>query len=293
MSNWTVIGASSFTGRHFVNYLRQLEQGVIDINLRHPWEPSMMRGTVVNFAAMNIVAPSWDNPGAYCDFNVRRFTELLDWMCIDGDLDRYIHISTPEVYGSTDGWVTEDHPFNPSTPYAVTRAAQEMMLKAYAQRYGLDYRITRACNVYGPQQQLWRLIPKLIVSIRKGQKFPLEGGGHSVRSFIHVDDVCDAILAVAEKGKSGEAYHIAPTDSRSILGIVEMICGMLGVKVEDAVEIAPERPGKDAAYKLDSSKLRALGWFDAIDLDDGIIDVIEWVNQNWSEVQKMPMEWRP
>jgi dTDP-glucose 4,6-dehydratase len=168
-----------------------------------------------------------------------------------------------------------------------------MMLRVYGQQYGLDYCITRACNVYGPGQQLWRLIPRLIYSVLAGKRFYLEGRGHSVRSFIHVADVCQAIYAVAHEGKTGEAYHIAPLLSHSILGIVEMICGMLDVKMSEVCSDAPERPGKDAAYKLNSNKLRALYWIDQIDLDDGIIDVIDWMKKNWAEVQRMPLEWKP
>ena len=292
MTPWTIIGASSFTGRHFVEFLRARSALVHEISLRHPYGFAPQPGFVVNFAAMNIVAPSWERAEAYVDFNVRRFTALLDFLR-ERPPARYIHISTPEVYGSTAGWVNEDHPFNPSTPYAVTRAAQEMMLKVYGQQYGLDYCVTRACNVYGPGQQLWRLIPRLIYSVLAGKRFYLEGRGHSVRSFIHVDDMCQAIYAVAHEGKTGEAYHIAPLLSHSILGIVEMICGMLDVKMSEVCSDAPERPGKDAAYKLNSNKLRALNWTDQIDLDDGIIDVIDWMKQNWAEVQRMPLEWKP
>ncbi len=115
-------------------------------------------------------------------------------------LERYVHVTTPEVYGSTDGWVREDAPFNPSTPYAVSRAAGDMSLRTYFANYRFPVVFTRAANVYGPGQQLYRIIPRTILAAMGGQKLRLDGGGKSVRVFIHMRDVSDATLKIALSG---------------------------------------------------------------------------------------------
>jgi dTDP-glucose 4,6-dehydratase len=188
-------------------------------------------------------------------------------------LERYVHVTTPEVYGSTEGWVTESQPFNPSTPYAVSRAAADLSLRTYFAQYGFPVVYTRAANVYGPGQQLYRIIPRTIVAAMGGQKLRLDGGGKSTRVFIHMRDVSDATLKVALSGQIGECYHISSADLISIRGLVELIVDRLGKDFDACVEVGPERPGKDAAYMLDSSKLRTqLGWTDKVPLGEGIDD---------------------
>jgi dTDP-glucose 4,6-dehydratase len=192
-------------------------------------------------------------------------------------LDRYVHVTTPEVYGSTNGWIREDAPFNPSTPYAVSRAAGDMSLKTFVDTYDLPAVSTRAANVYGPGQQLYRIIPRTIFAAMTGQKLKLDGGGVSQRVFIHMRDVSDATLKIALHGRQGATYHISGYDVVSIRKLVEIILERLGKKFEHCVELGPERPGKDAAYMLDSFKLRSeLGWRDRISLDEGVNDVIAW-----------------
>src|SRR5882672_5353443 len=130
-----VVGASSFTGTHFCRYAREKGAEVVEANLRDmSWMTESQGNYVVNFAAVNVVAPSWDEPEKYMWVNVGKVTELADGLLLYMPA-RYVHISTPEVYGSTDGWVKEDAPYNPSTPYAVSRAAAEMLLKCYHKQY--------------------------------------------------------------------------------------------------------------------------------------------------------------
>src|SRR5512146_1114150 len=153
-----VIGASSFTGSHFCDYARGKGADVHEASLRSmkalAQELSEPQEYIVNFAALNVVAPSWQYPSDYLFTNVYTLTTIIDWLK-DKPLDRFLQVSTPEVYGSTSGWIKESHPYNPSTPYAVTRAAAEMMLSVYAKEYGFPMTITRACNTYGPGQQLY------------------------------------------------------------------------------------------------------------------------------------------
>lgn len=295
MNKVIVVGASSFTGRHFCKCARREGAEVIEANLRYmPWFPQAKDNYVVNFAAVNMVAPSWQVPGHYMNINVNRITEMADGL-IKYMPKKYVHVSTPEVYGSTGGGVvTEDNRFNPSTPYAVSRAAAEMMLQCYHRQYGLPVVFTRGANVYGPGQQLYRLIPKMIACIKKGIKFPLEGNGASERSFVHVEDVVDAIWKVMLGGTIGEAYHISRDEQYAILGVVQTICHAMGKSpYSDCYEVVPERPGKDASYQLSSAKIRReLGWEPVIDFVRGLDSVIDWMNANWATLQHQPMEFR-
>jgi dTDP-glucose 4,6-dehydratase len=207
-------------------------------------------------------------------------------------LDRYIHVTTPEVYGSTDGWVKENAAFNPSTPYAVSRAAADMSLRTYFSNYQFPVVFTRAANVYGPGQQLYRIVPRTILAAMGGQKLRLDGGGRSVRVFIHMTDVSDATLKIARSGNPGDTYHISGYELVSIRTLVEMILKRLGKSFDDCVEIVPERLGKDTAYMLDSIKLRSeLGWRDTVSLERGVDDVIRWAERFSSDLAKLPAKY--
>jgi dTDP-glucose 4,6-dehydratase len=204
-------------------------------------------------------------------------------------IDKYVHVTTPEVYGSTDGWIKEDTPFNPSTPYAVSRAAGDMLLKIYQESFDIPVVSTRAANVYGPGQQLYRIIPRTIYFLLTGKKLQLHGGGVSTRSFIHMDDVSSATLEIAQSGNVGQTYHISTDRIISIRELVEMICSMLGQTFADHVDIAQERLGKDSAYWLDSSKLKSqLSWADTISLEKGIEQTTHWILANLDQLAKEP-----
>jgi dTDP-glucose 4,6-dehydratase len=305
-----VLGSNSFSGSTFVGYLAEHGYDVVatsrsnqphDALLPYRWEKrkgavrfervdinvdlaalaALMKrerfSHVVNFAAQSMVGQSWDRPDDWMMTNVVS-TVRLHVLLRDLDfLDRYVHVTTPEVYGSTNGWIREDAPFNPSTPYAVSRAAGDMSLKTFVDTYGLPAVSTRAANVYGPGQQLYRIIPRTIFAAMTGQKLKLDGGGLSQRVFIHMRDVSDATLKIALHGHQGATYHISGYELVSIRRLVEIILERLGKKFEHCVDLGPDRPGKDAAYMLDSFKLRSeLGWRDRISLDEGVNDVIAW-----------------
>jgi dTDP-glucose 4,6-dehydratase len=247
---------------------------------------------VVNFAAQSMVGESWLYPDHWMMTNVVSAVRLHDLLRNYDGLERYVHVTTPEVYGSTEGWVKEDAPFNPSTPYAVSRAAGDMSLRTYFANYHFPVVFTRAANVYGPGQQLYRIVPRTIVAAMTGQKLKLDGGGKSIRVFIHMTDVSDATLKIARKGTLGDAYHISGYELVSIRTLVEMILARLGKSFEDCVEIGPERPGKDTAYTLDSFKLRTeLGWRDKFSLEQGIDDVIAWAKRFEGDMAKLPTKY--
>ena len=248
--------------------------------------------TIVNFAAQSMVGQSWDHPEDWMMTNVvsaSRMAERLrkfDW------LDRYVHVTTPEVYGSTDGWITEETPFNPSTPYAVSRAAGDMIFKIYRESFDLPVVSTRAANVYGPGQQLYRIIPRTILFLMTGRKLQLHGGGVSTRSFIHMDDVSEATWLITKNAPVGETYHISTDRIISIRELVELICEMLGKDFATSVDVAEERRGKDDAYWLNSDKVRKdLNWEDKISLEQGLEQCIAWVQDNVEVLSQGPLEY--
>ena len=247
---------------------------------------------VVNFAAQAMVAQSWEHPEHWYQTNVVGNVKLHDKIRHFTFLRKYVHVSTPEVYGNCTGQVTESMPFNPSTPYAASKAACDLHLRTFFNHYKFPVVFTRAANVYGPGQQLYRIIPRTIFYIKLGKKLQLHGGGNSVRSFIHIQDVASATLKIAQNGSAGEAYHISTGVYISIKELVELICVKMEVDIAKVIEITDERPGKDAAYLLNSDKLRKeLDWADRIKLKDGIDETIEWVDENFEELKKQTVEY--
>lgn len=246
----------------------------------------------VNFAAQSMVAESWRNPDHWMMTNVVSTVRLHERLRHCDFLHRYVHVTTPEVYGSTTGWVREDAPFNPSTPYAVSRAAGDMSLRSYFRAYGFPVVFTRAANVFGPGQQLYRIIPRTILFIRLGRKLQLHGGGHSQRSFIHIDDVSDATARIARDGTPGDTYHISTDRLVSIRDLVRLICDRMNVRFEDQVEVVGERLGKDSFYQLDSTKLRSeLEWTDRITLETGIEQTIAWIDRYLPDLRALPFDY--
>jgi dTDP-glucose 4,6-dehydratase len=244
---------------------------------------------VVNFAAQSMVGESWLNPGDWFTTNVVSTVRFHDELRKFDFLRRYVHVSTPEVYGSCSGNVPEDFPFNPSTPYAVSRAAADMSLRTFRAAYNFPVVTTRAANVYGPGQQLYRIIPRTILFILLGRKLQLHGGGVSTRSFIHMRDVSDATWKIMKSGRDGDTYHISTNHVTSIRDLVERICGKLHARFEDQVEIVGDRLGKDSAYHLDSTKLRTeLDWQDRIGLDQGLDECIAWAREHFEALRAQP-----
>jgi dTDP-glucose 4,6-dehydratase len=325
MNTVLVVGSNSFSGSTFVDYALQLESRVLgasrsaelnDAFLPYKWRDhtnfsfhhldlnrdlkeisALLHDTrpefVVNFAAQSMVAESWQNPGDWFMTNTVSTIKFHDELRKCNFLKRYVHVSTPEVYGSCSGFVKEDFPFNPSTPYAASRAATDMSLSTFRAAYNFPVVTTRAANVYGPGQQLFRIIPRTILFILLGRKLQLHGGGVSTRSFIHMRDVSDATWKIMQNGRDGDTYHISTKEVISIRALVERICEKLGVNFEDHAEVVGERIGKDSAYHLDSAKLRTeLGWQDRINLDQGLDECISNVKRNIDVLKKQPFDYQ-
>jgi len=247
---------------------------------------------VINFAAQSMVAESWLHPDHWYQTNVVANVRLHERLRRFDFLKRYVHVSTPEVYGSCSGDVTEDAPYRPSTPYAASRAACDLHLMTFFRNYQFPVVFTRAANVFGPGQQLYRIIPRTILYVLTGRRLQLHGGGHSVRSFIHIRDVADGTLRIARNGTNGEVYHLSTRVTHSIREVVATVCRKLGARFEDVVDVVGDRPGKDAAYLLDSTKVRnTLGWNDTINFDQGVDETIAWVRTHLKALQDQPLDY--
>ena len=325
METILIIGSNSFSGATFADFAMQQGARVLGISRSHepidaflpykwhdhanfPFYPldlnkdlkeinaliqEVKPAYVVNFAAQSMVGESWRNPGDWFTTNVVSTIKFHDELRKCDFVKRYVHASTPEVYGSCAGFVGEDFPFNPSTPYAVSRAAADMSLRTFRAAYNFPVVTTRPANVYGPGQQLYRIIPRTILFILLGKKLQLHGGGVSTRSFIHMRDVCDATYKIMQNGQNGDTYHISTSEVVSIRALVERICNKLEVKFEDYVELVGERMGKDSAYHLESTKLRTeLGWQDHISLERGLDECIAWVKKNFDALKAQPYDYQ-
>jgi dTDP-glucose 4,6-dehydratase len=319
-----VLGSNSFSGSHFVK--KVLEQGhqvlglsrspeiagpfnpysgfeasgnftfaQVDVNDRDAVRQGILDFApelVVNFAAQSMVAQSWDSPLDWYQTNVMSLVSLTSTLEELPNLRRYVHVTTPEVYGSTKGWTSERREFYPSTPYAVSRAAGDMHLMAVHAERGLPVCFTRAANVYGPGQLLYRIVPRVLLYARLGRKLQLDGGGHSTRSFIHISDVANATYQIARSGSVGATYHISTREIVSVRDLVQRACQLTGVDFESLVVDGPERPGKDATYMLDSTRLHTeLGWEPGYDLAAGLADTLGWVDANLEELSKAPQSY--
>ena len=244
---------------------------------------------VVNFAAQGMVAQSWENPVDWYQTNVVSQVAFHDKLRRCEFLEKYVQITTPEVYGDTSNkWIKEKYDFSPSTPYAVSRAACDLHLLSFFKAYNFPVVFTRAANVFGPGQQLYRIIPKAILCALTGKKLSLHGGGVSSRSFIHIQDVINGTMDIAIHGKPGNTWHLSTRETYSILQLVKKISEMVNVEFEKFVDICDERLGKDMNYFLDSEKLRNdFDWKDTISLEEGISETIRWVEMNIDSMLNM------
>ncbi len=319
-----VIGSNSFSGSNFVSFT--LEKGADLIGISRSPEPdpvflsyktkknpafrfyqldlnnnlarimevirSFQPAYVVNFAAQGMVSESWQYPEHWFQTNTVANIKLHNKLRKCEFLKKYIHISTPEVYGNCQSLIKENTSYNPSTPYAVSKCAADMNLMNLYKIYHFPVVFTRSANVYGPRQQLYRIIPRTIFCFLIGKKLQLHGGGRSVRSFIHIRDVADGTLKAARAASNGEIFHFSTSENISISTLVQMIATKMNVSFEKNVEIVKDRLAKDTAYFLDSSKARKeLKWKDSIVLEEGLRETIAWVKNNLEVLKKQPFNY--
>ena len=248
---------------------------------------------IANFAAQGEVRTSWLYPSQWYETNTIAIVKLTDELRKRSYLKKYLTASTPEVYGSTSDNLQENNYYSPSTPYAASKLAGDLHLLTLFKRYDFPVVFTRSANVYGIHQQLYRIIPRTIIYLRMQKKIQLHGNGRSERSFIHIRDVAGASLKVAEKGVNGDVYHISPEGNDiSIYSLVNNICEMMDYDFKSSVELIDQNFGQDSKYSISSSKLRTeLNWKPSVSIESGIDEMIKWVDDNWSDIKKMPLEY--
>jgi dTDP-glucose 4,6-dehydratase len=247
---------------------------------------------LVNFAAQSEVAPSWEHPGQWFQTNAVAVTELAHALKDKKYLKRYVHISSPEVYGTCVGTVKEDAPLNPSTPYAASKAAGDLSLFTFVKNFRFPLVMIRSTNVYGSHQQLFKIIPRSVIYLKMGRKIELHGGGVAVKSYIHIRDVSRGELAAMERGRPGSIYHLSPDKGVAVRDVVQIICRHMGRLFEEETIRVDERLGQDSAYVIDSSRARnEFNWMPFVSLEHGIKDVITWIDQNVEEIRTVPLSY--
>jgi len=243
---------------------------------------------VVHFAAESHVDRSIVGPAQFVATNVVGTHTLVE-CCLRAGVRRFLHVSTDEVYGSIgEGAWAEDHPLEPNSPYAASKAASDLIVRAFHKTYGLWTSTTRCSNNYGPNQHPEKLIPLFVTNLLDGQDVPLYGDGMNVREWIHVEDHCRAIQAVLERGQPGETYNIGGGTELSNLELTRLLLDACGAGWE-RVRYVPDRKGHDRRYALDGSKIASeLGFRPRVPFLQGLADTVRWygTNRAWWEPAK-------
>jgi dTDP-glucose 4,6-dehydratase len=300
-----VTGGLGFIGSNFINYLLQnTEIEVINVDKcdymarernvsAHP-RYMYIRGditehyhmihifrthqpdVVIHFAAQSCVTKSFDLAFQYTKDNVLGTHVLLETAKEYGKLQKFIHISTDEVYGEVGPTTTscETSPLNPSNPYSASKAAAELYVRAYGNAFNLPCIITRGNNVFGSQQYPEKVVPLFITQILEQKPVTIHGDGSTRRNFIHVDDVSKAVACVLFNGEIGKTYNIGSQHEYSVIEIYNKIKTIMGRG--DAEFVKDPRPFNDSRYCIDSSELRKLGWEETHDFDSKLKETIQW-----------------
>ena len=243
---------------------------------------------VIHFAAESHVDNSIKNPFVFTQTNVIGTHTLLEaakrsWG--EGSENKFVHISTDEVYGSLgeEGYFTEKSSIKPSSPYSSSKASSDLIALAYKETYKMNINVTNCSNNYGPYQHNEKLIPHMIKLALNDEKLPVYGTGKNIRDWLYVEDHCEAIDLVFHKGKSGERYNIGGHNEKRNIDIVKLILKRLD-KSEDLIEFVEDRKGHDYRYAIDPTKIsNELGWMPKTKFEDGIIKTIDWyiANPEW------------
>jgi dTDP-glucose 4,6-dehydratase len=245
---------------------------------------------IVNFAAETHVDRSLLDSAPFLRTNVEGTRVLLDSASRLG-VQRFLQVSTDEVYGSlepSDPPFTEEHPLRPNSPYAASKAAADLLVRAYHNSYGFPALITRCGNNYGPYQFPEKFLPLFITNALDDLPLPLYGDGRQIRDWIHVEDHARALLRVLEEGQVGEIYNVSANGEQTNLHMAERVLSLMG-KPANLLRYVTDRPGHDRRYGIDAGKLcRELGWQPRISLDDGLQATIEWYREQrgwWDRIK--------
>lgn len=247
--------------------------------------------TIMHFAAQTHVDNSFGNSFEFTKNNIYGTHVLLEACKVTGQIRRFIHVSTDEVYGETDeDAVVGNHEASqllPTNPYSATKAGAEMLVMAYGRSYGLPVITTRGNNVYGPNQFPEKLIPKFILLAMRGQSLPIHGDGSNVRSYLYCEDVAEAFEVILHKGEVGHVYNIGTKKERRVIDVAKDICRLFSMDADASIKFVENRPFNDQRYFLDDEKLKNLGWSERTTWEEGLKKTIEWYTKNpdwWGDV---------
>jgi dTDP-glucose 4,6-dehydratase len=282
------IGRSKINKNHFLAFNSKSKNFIfnrLDINKDYKIINLLLKKEkpeyIINYASQSMVGESWKNPIDWFHTNSFSLIRLYDSISKLNFKCKLVHVSTPEVYGNLKKNTKENEFYNPSTPYAASRVTADQFLRILFNQNKIEFCSIRASNVYGECQRLYRIIPKTIFSILNRSKLNLEGGGASMRNFIHIDDVSEVTYKVMKKGIPGEIYHISGDKMISIKDLVKKICKKMNYNFLDLVMPSSDRKGKDKSYSLSSKKLlNQFNWKPRISLDEGLNKCIKWINDN-------------
>jgi dTDP-glucose 4,6-dehydratase len=244
--------------------------------------------SVVNFAAESFVDRSILEPESFITTDVLGTYVLLEQARKQG-IERFVHVSTDEVYGSVEeGSSTELSSILPNSPYSASKAGGDLLVRAFAVTYGVPAVTTRGSNTYGPYQHPEKLIPFFITNAIDDKPLPVYGNGTQVRDWLHVMDHCAGIDTVLHKGEPGNAYNVGGGNERTNMQITRMILESLG-KPENLIKYVTDRPGHDLRYSLDCSRLKSLGWEPKVPFEQGFRETVEWYRDHeswWRRVRE-------
>lgn len=241
---------------------------------------------IINLAAESHVDHSFTNSLPFTQTNTIGTHVLLD-CCLVNKVNKFIHISTDEVYGenNTDISFDEHQSFNPTNPYSASKAAAEMIIQSYSHSYGLMPTIVRANNIYGPRQYPEKLIPRTFLRLKAGLPALLHGNGRNRRCFLHVEDFCEALLVLLEKDVTG-VFNIASSDEFENREVVALACQYLELDYESSVKFVDDRPHNDTRYLINSNKILSTGWHQKLSFTKEIDKVFDWyAAQNYSNLK--------
>ena len=261
-----------------------MQGDIIDPKMAHKATSNV--DVVFHLAAESHVDRSIDSSRVFMETNALGTQSLLE-ASLKNDVSTFIHVSTDEVYGSiSEGSWTEDFPLAPNSPYSASKAASDLIALAYVRTHGMDVRVTRCSNNYGPNQFPEKVIPLFVTNLIEGKKVPLYGNGKNVRDWLHVSDHCSGIYLTFRKGLMGQVYNIGGGRELDNLELTRIILEEFKLG-EERIEYVRDRKGHDLRYSLDISKAkRELGYAPKIDFEAGLKTTIRWYieNPNW---------WRP
>lgn len=243
---------------------------------------------VMHLAAESHVDRSIMDAGPFIHTNVVGTQVLLDVSRAAG-VQRYVQVSTDEVYGSlgATGLFTEETPLSPNSPYSASKASADLLVRSYHHTYGMDAVTTRCSNNYGPYQFPEKLIPLFVSNLMNDQQVPVYGDGQQVRDWIHVEDHCRGIVAACEKGKAGEVYNFGGEAERTNMQLTRRLLEILK-KPDSLIKYVADRLGHDRRYAIDCTKAKnELGWKPEVTFEDGLARTVEWFQQNASWVERI------